>query len=138
VTNKPRYVLDTNVIVSALLFPASVPGNALIEALNRGELLLSAETIEEVASVLRRPKFDPYVRPEERNLFLATLIRRARLVQPTEHLSLCRDPNDNKWLELALAGEAALVITGDDDLIALNPFRNSDRIARAISRDAVC
>jgi hypothetical protein len=60
-------VLDTNVIVSALLFPESVPGQAFIEARTRGDLLLSADAVTEVAEVLRRPKFDRYVLPEERD-----------------------------------------------------------------------
>ena len=79
---KPRYVLDTNVIVSALLFPESIPGQAFVGANKRGELLLSVEVVEEIAEVLRRPKFDRHVLPEERDRFLATLIRQAKLIAP--------------------------------------------------------
>jgi uncharacterized protein len=65
VTNKPRYVLDTNVIVSALLFPDSTPGKAFFAAHDRGEILLSRETIEEIVGVLRRTKFERYIHPDE-------------------------------------------------------------------------
>ena len=122
-TNKPRYVLDTNVIVSALLFPDSTPGQALFEARNHGEILLSDETIKEISDVLRRPRFDRYVLQEERDWFVATLIRESKHVNPTERLSVCRDPKDNKWLELASSGNSAWLITGDDDLLALDGFR---------------
>ena len=122
-TNKPRYVLDTNVIVSALLFPESIPGQAFFDARRRGDVLLSAETVKEIADVLRRPKFDRYVLPEERDWFLATLIGQARFVEPTESIRVCRDPKDDKWLELAVGGDAALVISGDADLLTLSSFR---------------
>jgi putative PIN family toxin of toxin-antitoxin system len=123
VTNKARYVLDTNVIVSALLFPDSTPGLAFFEARNRGEMLLSDETIKEITDVLRRPKFDRYVLPEERDWFLATLIRESKHVTPTERLTVCRDLKDNKWLELAVSGNSSWLVTGDDDLLALDGFR---------------
>jgi putative PIN family toxin of toxin-antitoxin system len=90
-TNRPRYVLDTNVIVSALLFPDSKPGQALFAAQRRGEILLSDEAVAEIIEVLHRPKFDRYVLPDERDWFLATLIRQAKLVFPTERICVCRD-----------------------------------------------
>lgn len=122
-TTRPRYVLDTNVIVSALLFPESKPGQAFFEACTRGELLLSDETVEEIADVLRRQKFDRYVLPVERDHFLATLIRQAKLVQPTERIRVCHDPKDDKWLELAVSGSAASLISGDRDLLQLASIR---------------
>lgn len=122
-TTRPRYVLDTNVIVSALLFPESVPGQAFFEARKRGELLLSDEAVEEIADVLRRPKLDRYVLPEERDRFLATLIRQATVISPQVRLRECRDPNDDKWLELAVSGNAARLISGDSDLLQLESIR---------------
>jgi putative PIN family toxin of toxin-antitoxin system len=115
--------LDTNVIVSALLFPDSIPAQAFCEARIRGEVLLSNEVIKEISDVLRRPKFDRYVLPEERDWFLATLIRESKHVIPKERLSVCRDPKDNRWLELAIAGNSVCLVTGDDDLLALDGFR---------------
>jgi putative PIN family toxin of toxin-antitoxin system len=92
--------LDTNVIVSALLFPDSVPGRAFFDARSLGDLLLSADTIQEITAVLSRPKFDRYITHEEREHFLATLIREATLIEPHERIRECRDPNDDRWLSL--------------------------------------
>jgi putative PIN family toxin of toxin-antitoxin system len=122
-TSGARYVLDTNMLVSALLFPDSAPGRALLEARSRGNILLSDEVVEEVADVLRRSKFDRYVLPEERDRFLATLVRQAEHAQITETIQVCRDPKDDKWLELAVGGSAAQIVTGDEDLLVLKSFR---------------
>jgi predicted nucleic acid-binding protein len=54
---------------------------------------------------------------------LAALVQRAEQVEVKEVVTACRDPQDNKFLELALSGKANHVITGDADLLALNPFR---------------
>jgi uncharacterized protein len=123
-TSRPRYVLDANVIVSGLLFPGSLPGQAFTEARTRGDILLSDDTVRELVDVLRRSKFDRYLLPEERDRFLATLIREATHVIPTETISVCRDHKDDKWLELAIAGNSSCLITGDDDLLALDGFRS--------------
>jgi putative PIN family toxin of toxin-antitoxin system len=124
--------LDTNVIVSALLFPDSTPGRAFFEAQTRGEILLSDVAVKEITDVLRRSKFDRYVLPEERDWFLATLIRQATLIEPDEPIQVCRDPKDDKWLELALAGSSTCLITGDDDLLALDGFRGMTIITPAV------
>ncbi len=89
-----RCVFDTNTIVSAFLFEHGNPGRALKEALRRGQLLLSLEVAEEIAEVLRREKFDRYVRRRTREEFLRALIRDASFVQVTESVRECRDPDD--------------------------------------------
>jgi len=122
-TSKPRYVLDTGVIVSAVLLPRSVPRQATDLAFARGRVLASAETIDELDEVLRRPKFNRYLQEAERLLFLAAFIRDAKVVEVTERLTECRDPKDDKFLELAVSGNASCIVSGDDDLLALNPFR---------------
>lgn len=118
-----RCVFDTNTIVSAFLFEHGNPGRALKEALRRGQLLLSLEVAEEIAEVLRREKFDRYVRRRTREEFLRALIRDASFVQVTESVRECRDPDDDKFLELALSGGGTHIITGDEDLQVLDPFR---------------
>jgi putative PIN family toxin of toxin-antitoxin system len=54
---------------------------------------------------------------------LATMLAAAELVPITERIAACRDPRDDKFLELAVNGHAALIVSGDADLLALNPFR---------------
>ena len=122
-SSNPRYVFDTNVIISALLFDQSASGQAFHEALNRGEILLSHAVVEELNDVLSREKFDRYLRLEERDQFLDALIRKATLLDITEQVRVCRDPKDDKFLELAINDEASHIITGDDDLLTLNPFQ---------------
>ncbi len=119
----PRFVLDTNVIVSAALLKRSVPRQAVDRAIAVGRLLIAEQTISEINEVLRRPGFDKYVTEEERMQFLAALVHEADLIDVTQTCTECRDPKDNKFLELALDGQATAIVTGDPDLLSLHPFR---------------
>lgn len=116
-------MFDTNVSVSALLFVDSVPRQALNRVLNQGTLLISDELAEELRDVLRRPRFNRYISHRQRNEFLKLLVRRYELVEITESVRACRDPKDDKLLELAVNGNGDYIVTGDDDLLALDPFR---------------
>jgi uncharacterized protein len=119
-----RYVFDTNVIISALLFENGKPAQALRYALANGEVLLSLDLLEELNEVLGRERFNRYLTSEEREEFLEALIERAVLVEITENVQECRDPKDDKVLELALNGKAQYIISGDRDLLVLHPFRD--------------
>ena len=123
-TNELRAVLDTNVVVSAVLLPHSVPRQAFDQVLEHGKVLISSATAAELNDVLHRPGFDKYLREEERMEFLTALVREAELVDVTTVVTDCRDPKDNKFLELAVSGEATHIISGDDDLLVLHPFRS--------------
>ncbi|MEA2039399.1 MAG: putative toxin-antitoxin system toxin component, PIN family [Thermodesulfobacteriota bacterium] len=122
-TNDPRFVLDTGVLVSAVLLPRSVPRQAVDSAFSHGIVLASADTIGELDEVLRRPKFDRYLLEEERLLFLAAFSRDVEVVDVIERISECRDPKDDRFLELAVDGHATCIVSGDRDLLVLNPFR---------------
>jgi putative PIN family toxin of toxin-antitoxin system len=122
-TANVRCVFDTNVIVSALLFATSKPARALRYVLNNGDVLLSFELLEELNEVLSRERFNRYITSEERDEFLEALIDRTVLVEIIETVQACRDPKDDKVLELALSGQAQYIISGDQDLLALTPFR---------------
>lgn len=117
------YVFDTNVLVSALLFSQGKPRQAFDAAFVRGHVLTSLEMLRELDDVLTRPKFDRYLLREERERFLQAFIREAILIEVTEHVDVCRDPKDNAVLELAISGGATHIVTGDEDLLVLNPFR---------------
>lgn len=118
-----RIVVDTGVAISAALLPRSVPRQAVDAAVSRGRLLVSEATALELDDVFRRPKFDKYVRQEARLEFLAALVRDAELVEITETIKACRDPKDDKFLELAISGKATHIISGDPDLRTPHPFR---------------
>ncbi len=118
-----RFVFDTNVLVSAAIRRHSLPRQALDTALRRGRVLISLETVTELREVLFRPKFDKYVTEETRLVFLTTLLAEAEVVRVSEQLTVCRDPKDDKFLDVAVHGAATCIISGDDDLLVLHPFR---------------
>lgn len=119
-----RTVIDTGVVVSAVLLPRSVPRQGFDAAAARGKLLVSEETVAELDEVLRRPKFNKYISEEERLEFFAALVREAEEIEITETVTACRDVKDNKFLELAVCGRASYILTGDQDLLVLHPFRD--------------
>lgn len=123
-SDKPRYVFDVNAIVSALLFENSVPGRAFAAATERGDILISRPVIEELENVLLRPKFDRYLDRDDRDQFLYAFVQAGTLIEIDEEIRACRDPRDDKLLELAVCGKADCLITGDEDLLVLNPFRS--------------
>ena len=118
-----RCVFDTNVLVSALLLVDSKPRKALTAALSKGTILLSYSVLAEIYEVLTRKQFRRYVGEEEVRAFLAALTREAEWVDVSMRIAACRDPKDNKFLELAVEGQATHIVTGDSDLLALNPFQ---------------
>jgi len=120
---KGRYVFDTNVIVSALLLKNSKPRQAFDLALDHGVILLSLLTLRELSEVLNRSKFDRYLLREERERFLAAVVREGVIVETNERISVCRDPKDDMILELAVNGLATCIISSDKDLLELTPFR---------------
>ena len=119
----PRFVFDTNVIVSAALLAESVPRQAFDMALGEGTILISVPTLLELAEVLGRERLNKYLPERERMRFLVALLKEAELVEVTETITDCRDARDNKFLELAVGGNADCIVSGDSDLLVLNPFR---------------
>src|SRR5215472_16428606 len=128
---RERVVVDTNALVSRLLLPGSVPGRAVRRAVAEAQLLASDDTIIELADVLARRKFDPYVTVGERQEFLRLFDRIAERIPIVHIVRVCRDPKDDRFLELAINGGAQLIITGDSDLLALHPFRGLDILTPA-------
>src|ERR1700690_651890 len=116
-------VVDPIVFVRAVLLPFSVPRQAVHKALDRGVLLFSDATMTELEEVLTRAKFDQYSGLAERMRFLGQLRSTAEFVSITQLVSECRDPKDDKFLEVALNGRADLIITGDADLLRMHPWR---------------
>lgn len=118
-----RVVVDTNVLVSALLSSDSLPRRAIRSAMEGGILLASQTTLSEIEEVLLRDKFGRWLSMETRRNFLASYRQAVQLISIVSEIRDCRDPNDNKFLELAIDGQADVILTGDDDLLALDAFR---------------
>src|SRR5262249_28841423 len=118
-----RIVVDTNVFVSAVLKLNSLPFLVVRWVDEQGGLLKSAATEHEILSVLSRPHIAAGTIPDFRD-DSAKMLARAEVGAITERITACRDPQDDKFLELAVNGHADLIVSGDADLLALNPFRD--------------
>jgi putative PIN family toxin of toxin-antitoxin system len=118
-----RVVLDTNVFVSAALKDHSLPALAVHLVEERGVLLKSTATERQLFNVLARPHFTLLIAPAT-HAWLRKLLTEAETVTITERIVACRDPTDDKFLELAINGHADLIVSGDADLLMLNPFRS--------------
>lgn len=95
-----------------------------------GGLLKTAATQQEIVEVLRRPRIAPKIAPA----FLAhleTIFVAAEFVTIAERLRECRDPKDDKFLELAINGRADVIVSGDVDLLVLNAYRDISIITPA-------
>ena len=118
-----RVVLDTNVLISAVLSPLGKPFACLSWVLDNATLIVSRELLDEVETRLARPKFNKYVDDSRRRAFVADLALSALQVELSGMLRVCRDPDDDKLLEMAVVGRADCLVTGDQDLLILDPFQ---------------
>jgi putative PIN family toxin of toxin-antitoxin system len=134
-----RVVLDTGVLVSGLIRPRGTIGDVL-HALRDGRFsaIYSTPMMVEVIDVLGRPKIQVkyHIQPDDITALINLVRLRGELVIPKQKVTACRDPKDDKFLEAALAGEADVVVTGDDDLLVLHPFEGIDilRPAELVAR----
>ncbi len=117
-------VLDTNFIVSAIILPQGVAAQALEIAFEHFDPVFSKATILELATVLSRPKFDPYAESEVRKLLVKDYAEAAKEILVTTQVTECMDAKDNKFLALALDAGAKLLVSGDKrHLLSMNPYR---------------
>ncbi|MCC6567885.1 MAG: putative toxin-antitoxin system toxin component, PIN family [Anaerolineales bacterium] len=124
-----RVVVDTGILVSALIRPQGNIGDVL-HALRDGRFIAiySTAMMLEVTDVLSRPKIQEkyHVQTEDITALINLVRLRGELVIPKQTVTACRDPKDNKFLEAALEGKADAIVTGDNDLLVLNPFESVD------------
>jgi len=115
-------VFDASTIVSAALKPGSPPERALLHAYATDLIALSLPVEAEIVEVLQRPRFRGLTAARRDRVL--TLLRDAAIwFDPLISVSDCRDAKDNKVLELALAAAAGVIVTGDNDLLILDPWR---------------
>ena len=129
-----QIVLDTNVLVSALLKANSTPA-AIVTLWREGklEVLISHEILVEVQRVLDYPHIRDKVTPAQRKAFLALLTTAGTMLEPPDKSSfVLADPDDDKFIFLALAGGAETIVTGDKHLLELG---NVEGIAILTPRD---
>lgn len=116
-----RVVLDTNILVSALISSSGPPGQ-LLSAVKRGDMALvtSEYQLDELRKVLARERLRPYVRPEEAQDLIDSLETVGTLISELPECGLLPDPADNPILATAIAGRANLIVSGDKtDMLAL-------------------
>lgn len=114
-----RLVLDTNIFVSLLIRPGDT-FLALVDYIDQGATIVySTETLTELVDVLRRRKFARYTTAEEVAAFVTWVATVGELITVEEAVTGSRDPNDNKFLALAVAGRADYLVSGDKDLLVL-------------------
>ena len=137
---RERVVLAINVFISGALSTTSTPADALEKAIEQGQLLTSTATLRELIERLLSAKFDPYVSREKRAALLVRLGALIEMAEIVETVQASRDPKDDKFLDVAVNGRADVIVTGDRDLLALNPYRGiailtpGDNISRQASR----
>jgi len=117
------YVVDTNVLLSAVFNFESDAAKAVIHIRNTGSILTSEEIIKEYLNVFSRPKFDKWISLETRFRFIENIIENSIRLKVTKTITACRDPKDDIYLSLAVFAQANGIISGDKDLLTLNPFQ---------------
>lgn len=116
------FVFDTNSLISAHLLANSISASAYDKANESGVLVYTEDSFTEFATRFLHKKFDKYLSRNKRITLLKEFEKQAQLIQTSSPINVCRDPDDNKYLELAVAVKAACIVTGDKDLLVLNPF----------------
>ena len=120
---KYKAVVDTNIFVSAFL--GSKNAKLIVRDIftEQFSLIMSHEQLQEIKTVLSRPKFDKYIHPHELDEFISLLSLKAIMPSNYGRITDCRDAKDNLILEAAIYGNADFIISGDEDLLVLNPYR---------------
>lgn len=118
-----RFVLDTNVLISAALSTDSPPAQVTLWVIGHGRLIFSEPTFEEFRSRLWRPKFDRYLSIERRNQILHDFSAIAEWVETGDVVmpERSRDPDDDMFIATAIAGAARWLVSGDKDLLDMKP-----------------
>ncbi|MDZ8109616.1 MAG: putative toxin-antitoxin system toxin component, PIN family [Nostoc sp. DedQUE12a] len=118
--NHKLIVIDTNVLLSAALSPNGTARKVLDKAYKDFKIAQSEETYQELNIRIYKRKFDKYISDEDRQYLLDAVKKHSQFIQIKSQINTCRDPDDNKFLELAKDSNAEFLITGDRDLLSLN------------------
>jgi uncharacterized protein len=116
-------VFDASTLVGAAIGRESVPYRAVRHAFASDQVAVSEATVSELLDVLARPRLARFIDPELRDEVVSLLDAFGVFFTPTEAVTDCHDPKDDKYLELALAVDATMIVSSDEDLLVLHPWR---------------
>ena len=130
-------MLDTNVLVSALISGDGSPGRVLASIKQEGlTLVTAAAQLDELRNVLRRERLRPRIRPEEAQDLIRNLEAVGEVVTDLPDVSVSPDPDDNRILATAVAGRADLIISGDKKhMLALGRVQGIPIVTAAVAVD---
>ena len=120
-----RAVVDTNILVRAIIKPLDTVGPVLSQLRdNRFTILYAQSLLTELVDVLNRPRIrDKYgLTEDDIKTVIALILLRGEAIKPQRQITICRDAKDDKFLEVAVAGNANAIVSGDEDLLVFNPF----------------
>ena len=131
---KPKVILDTNIFVNGLLLSKSKP-HKILRLWQNGHfvLLISPEILKEITQVFSRDKLKKKYKVDSGKIdkLINEILERAQFLLPSVKINVCRDPEGNKFLELAEEGKADFLVTGDRDLLTLKRFNSTQIITPA-------
>ncbi|MBF2057190.1 MAG: putative toxin-antitoxin system toxin component, PIN family [Cyanobacterium sp. T60_A2020_053] len=121
--NPKIIVLDTNILISAVLSPQGSARKALDKAYKYFYLVQSEETYQELITRIYKARFDKYISNLEREKFLNVLKENSLFIKVESIVNDCRDADDNKFLALAKDSKASYLVTGDKDLLVMKSIK---------------
>ena len=133
--------MDTNVLLSAALSPAGAPAALMAWLLGNTHIVLTKEIFGELQTRIFKPKFDRYLNLETRKRILHDLSAAAFWVEvPTDIAArrVCRDPDDDAFIHAAIAASACAIISGDQDLLVLDPIAGLRVLTYPSGRPHLC
>ncbi len=129
-----RAVIDTHVLIAGILWRG--PPHTLLQHVRAGtvSLVSSPALLAKLADVIGRPKFDAILTRTNtsREQSLSEVRRLAEVIEPPPLAQpVCRDPDDDEVLALAVAAKVELIVSGDNDLLSLHSFQGVPMLAPA-------
>lgn len=119
-----KVVLDSNIFISFLI-SHKPPISTILDLWRRGELVVcySVEILDELEKALEYPKIRNLISDSESESLVNGIKTLGILVIPSESVEVCRDKEDNKYLEACLESNSKFLVSGDEDLLALKEFK---------------
>ena len=126
VESKPRLILDTNILISGSFYKGSLLREVVSTGFKHYELIFSTQTWDELADVFQRDFLEKITPLAQRLRLLAEIASQITVIESHTLVTDCKDQKDNKFLSLALDGDVKTIVTGDDELLKLHPWRGVD------------